>query len=88
MATEKLYDVVIQGDYDLVVLDTPPVKNALDFLDAPGRLARFLDKRIMKWFLAPYDERKIFGKLIRGTSAVVFRLFELYFWPRISQRFE
>jgi anion-transporting ArsA/GET3 family ATPase len=79
MATEKLYDVVIQGDYDLVVLDTPPVKNALDFLDAPGRLARFLDKRIMKWFLAPYDERKIFGKLIRGTSAVVFRLLSYIF---------
>ena len=79
MATEKLYDVVIQGDYDLEVLDTPPVKNALDFLDAPGRLARFLDKRIMKWFLAPYDERKIFGKLIRGTSAVVFRLLSYIF---------
>ena len=51
MATEKLYDVVNSGRYDLVVLDTPPVKNALDFLEAPGRLARFLDKRVMKWFL-------------------------------------
>ena len=79
MATEKLYDVVIKGDYDLVVLDTPPVKNALDFLDAPGRLARFLDKRIMKWFLTPYDEGKIFGRLIRGTSALVFRLLSYIF---------
>jgi anion-transporting ArsA/GET3 family ATPase len=79
MATEKLYDVVIQGDYDLVVLDTPPVKNALDFLDAPGRLARFLDKRIMKWFLAPYDEGRIFGRLVRGTSALVFRLLSYIF---------
>ncbi len=74
MATEKLYDVVASKRYDLVVLDTPPVKNALDFLEAPGRLARFLDKRIMKWFLEPYDERKVFGKLLFGTSAVVFRL--------------
>ncbi len=74
MATEKLYDVVASGRYDLVVLDTPPVKNALDFLEAPGRLARFLDKRIMKWFLEPYEERKVFGKLLFGTSAVVFRL--------------
>lgn len=74
MATEKLYDVVASGRYDLVVLDTPPVKNALDFLEAPGRLARFLDKRIMKWFLEPYEERKVFGKLLMGTSAVVFRL--------------
>jgi len=74
MATEKLYDVVHSGRYDLVVLDTPPVKNALDFLEAPGRLARFLDKRVMKWFLQPYDEGRVFGKLLMGTSAVVFRL--------------
>lgn len=74
MATEKLHDVVIGDRYDLVVLDTPPVKNALDFLDAPGRLARFLDRRVMKWFLQPYDKERVFGRLLSGTSAVVFRL--------------
>lgn len=74
MATEKLYDVVSSGRYDLVVLDTPPVKNALDFLEAPGRLARFFDRRIMKWFLTPYEEGRVFGKLLLGTSAVVFKL--------------
>ncbi|RME22202.1 MAG: ArsA family ATPase [Deltaproteobacteria bacterium] len=74
MATEMLYDVVTSGRYDLVVLDTPPAKNALDFLDAPGRLARFTDQRIMKWFLAPYEEPRGFGRLLMGTSAVVFRL--------------
>ena len=36
MATERLYDVMKSGRYDLVVLDTPPVKNALDFLESPG----------------------------------------------------
>lgn len=79
MATEKLYDVVNSGKYDLVVLDTPPVKNALDFLEAPGRLARFTDERIMKWFLTPYDEKRVFGKLLVGTSAVVFRLLAYIF---------
>jgi anion-transporting ArsA/GET3 family ATPase len=74
MATEKLYDVVESDRYELVVLDTPPVKNALDFLDAPGRLARFLDKRVMKWFLSPYDKDRVFGRLLTSTSAVVFRL--------------
>ena len=74
MATERLYDVVMGGRYDLVVLDTPPVKNALDFLESPGRLTRFLDKRVLQWFLAPYEEGRIFGRLFRGTSAVVFRL--------------
>jgi anion-transporting ArsA/GET3 family ATPase len=79
MATEKLYDVVAGGHYDLVVLDTPPVKNALDFLEAPGRLARFLDKHIVKWFLAPYDESRVFGRLLVGTSGVIFRLLGVVF---------
>jgi len=79
MATEKLHDVALSKRYDLVVLDTPPVKNALDFLEAPGRLARFLDRRIMKWFLTPYDEKRVFGRLLMGTSAVVFRLLAYIF---------
>lgn len=74
MATEQLYEVVNSGKYDLVVLDTPPVKNALDFLESPGRLVRFLDKRIMSWFLAPKEESRMFGRIFRGTSAVVYKL--------------
>ena len=74
MATEQLYEVVVSGRYDLVVLDTPPVKNALDFLESPGRLVQFLDKRILSWFLAPYEEKRVVGRLFRGTSAMVFKL--------------
>ncbi len=76
MATERLYDVVQSGRYDLVVLDTPPVKNALDFLDAPGRLARFLDKQIMKRLITPHDDDGgAFGsKLLGGATAVAYRL--------------
>ena len=74
MATEKLYDVISSNRYDLVILDTPPVKNALDFLESPGRMARFVDKRVMQWFLKPYEEKRVFGKLIAGTSAALFRL--------------
>ena len=74
MATEQLYDIVSTEKYDLVVLDTPPVKNALDFLESPGRLVQFLDKRILSWFLAPYEENRIMGRLFRGTSAMVFKL--------------
>lgn len=75
MATERLYDVHNSGRYDLIILDTPPVKNALDFLESPGRLARFLDRQIMKWFLTPYEEDRVFGKrFLIGTTAVVYRL--------------
>ena len=53
MASEKLYELAIEGDYDLVVVDTPPTRNALDFLQAPQRLARFLDHRLYKVLMMP-----------------------------------
>jgi anion-transporting ArsA/GET3 family ATPase len=68
-AIAKLYELDQDGDYDLLVLDTPPSRNALDFLDAPSRLTRFFQGRAIKMFLRP-------GTLVgRGTS-MVFSLME------------
>jgi anion-transporting ArsA/GET3 family ATPase len=53
MATEKLYDLHNTGLYDCIVIDTPPTRNALDFLDAPKRLTDFLEGRFLRMFLAP-----------------------------------
>jgi anion-transporting ArsA/GET3 family ATPase len=53
MAAEKLYELHSTGDFDLVVVDTPPTRNALDFLDAPGRLTRFLENRVFRLLLMP-----------------------------------
>ena len=53
MAMEKLYDLHQTGTYDLIVIDTPPTRNALDFLDAPRRLTDFLEGRFLRTFLAP-----------------------------------
>lgn len=50
---EKLGQLKASGDYDLVVVDTPPTRSALDFLDAPERLTTFLDGRLIKVLLAP-----------------------------------
>jgi anion-transporting ArsA/GET3 family ATPase len=54
MAMEKLLE--LQGDprFDLVVLDTPPTRHALDFLEAPDRLLGFLDTSVLRYFLKPY----------------------------------
>ncbi len=52
-AVAKLYELERDGDFDLLVLDTPPSRNALDFLDAPGRLTSFLDGRGVKAFIRP-----------------------------------
>ena len=54
MAMEKLYELYADGDYDLIVIDTPPTRNALDFLDAPKRMTEFFDSKVLRWFLLPY----------------------------------
>jgi anion-transporting ArsA/GET3 family ATPase len=53
MAMEKLYELHEEWDFDLVVVDTPPTRHALDFLDAPRRLTRFLDHRLYRLLMAP-----------------------------------
>ena len=53
MAMEKLYELHEESNFDLVVVDTPPTRNALDFLDAPRRLSRFLEHRLFRMLVAP-----------------------------------
>jgi anion-transporting ArsA/GET3 family ATPase len=53
MAMEKLYELHHSGRFDLIVVDTPPTRHALDFLDAPGRLLRFLNNRIFRLLMMP-----------------------------------
>jgi anion-transporting ArsA/GET3 family ATPase len=52
-AVAKLYDLDQEGKFDLLVLDTPPSRNAVDFLEAPGRLTSFLEGRALKAFMRP-----------------------------------
>jgi anion-transporting ArsA/GET3 family ATPase len=68
MAMEKLHELHQEGRYDLLVLDTPPTRNALDFLDAPRRLTEFVDSRTLQLFTAPAGiGLKLLG---RGTGLV------------------
>ena len=53
MAAEKLYELNGDDRFDLVVVDTPPSREALDFLDAPKKLTNFLDHRVYRWLVAP-----------------------------------
>jgi anion-transporting ArsA/GET3 family ATPase len=53
MAMEKLGQLRASDEWDLIVVDTPPSRSALDFLDAPQRLARFLDGRVLRLLMAP-----------------------------------
>ena len=53
MAMEKLYELTGSEDFDIVVVDTPPTRNALDLLDAPRRLTQFLENRLFRALMAP-----------------------------------
>jgi anion-transporting ArsA/GET3 family ATPase len=67
-AVAKLYDISREERFDVVVLDTPPSRNALDFLDAPDRLTDFFEGRALKLFLVPTGiAARVMG---RGTSVV------------------
>lgn len=50
---EKLFELHSEGRFDLLVLDTPPSRNALDFLDAPMRLTQFIEGRSLQLFIRP-----------------------------------
>ena len=63
MAMEKLYEIHAEGRYDLLVLDTPPSRNALDFLEAPNRLLQFIDGRALQMFMKPTGiGMRVFGR--------------------------
>ena len=72
MAMEKLGQLKATGDYDLIVVDTPPTRSALDFLDAPQRMTTLLDGRMVKILLAP---AKASGKAYLKVVTAGFNVF-------------
>lgn len=70
MAMEKLGQLLSQDRWDLIVVDTPPSRNALDFLDAPKRLGSFMDSRLWRLLLAP---GRGIGRLITGVMALAMK---------------
>jgi anion-transporting ArsA/GET3 family ATPase len=68
MAMEKLFELHAENRYDLLVLDTPPTRSALDFLEAPRRLMQFIEGRALQVFMRPTGfGMRVFG---RGTSVM------------------
>jgi anion-transporting ArsA/GET3 family ATPase len=67
MAMEKLFELHTEGDFDMLVLDTPPSRNALDFLEAPRRLTQFIEGKSLKVFMKPTG----FAAKVAGRGATV-----------------
>ena len=71
-AMAKLYELRHERDFDVIVLDTPPSRNAVDFLDTPTRLLGFLEGRALKVFLSPGGlAARVFGR----STGIVFAIF-------------
>jgi anion-transporting ArsA/GET3 family ATPase len=79
MAMEKLLELSADERFDLVVLDTPPTRHALDFLEAPDRLVGFLDTRILRFFLKPYFVAgRLTLKIATRTGAIALGLIDKF----------
>jgi len=77
MAIEQLCTLHAGGEYDLIVVDTPPTRHALEFLEAPQRIADFLDRGVIKWFVRPYFSASWSTmRLVNRTAGFLFRRLE------------
>jgi len=86
MASEKLYDIFHENEFDLIVMDTPPSRNALDFLDAPKRLFDFLEGRVIHWFIRPYALVGKFSlKLVNRSASFAFKIMERFTGVEVLQ---
>jgi anion-transporting ArsA/GET3 family ATPase len=86
IAMERLFEVHAGGSYDLIVVDTPPTRNALDFLDAPRRMADFFSSRLLRWLIVPYRSRLV-NLASRPFYQVADRILGTQFLADISEFF-
>jgi anion-transporting ArsA/GET3 family ATPase len=79
MAMEKLLELTADERFEIVVLDTPPTRHALDFLEAPDRLVSFLDTKILRFFLKPYFVAgRLTLKIATRTGAIALGLVDKF----------
>ena len=86
IAMERLHEIHSSGRYDLIVVDTPPTRNAIDFLDAPERMADFFSSRLLRWLIAPYRSR-VFNAASKPFYAVADRILGAQFLQDIAEFF-
>ena len=86
IAMERLYEIHSEGKYDLIVVDTPPTRNALDFLDAPRRMADFFSSRLLRWLIVPYRSRLV-NVAAKPFYSVADRILGTQFLADISEFF-
>jgi anion-transporting ArsA/GET3 family ATPase len=86
IAMERLHELHSSGRYDLIVVDTPPTRNALDFLDAPERMEEFFGGRLLRWLTAPMRNRVV-GAASRPFLTIADRILGARFLQDIAEFF-
>ncbi len=86
IAMERVFEIHSEGKYDLIVVDTPPTRNALDFLDAPARMADFFSSRLLRWLIVPYRS-KLVNVATKPFYQVADRILGTQFLADISEFF-
>jgi anion-transporting ArsA/GET3 family ATPase len=83
---ERLYEIHASGRYDLIVVDTPPTRNAIDFLEAPERMADFFSSRLLRWLTVPARSR-VFTVASKPFYTVADRILGSQFLQDIAEFF-
>ncbi len=86
IAMERLYEIHASGRYDLIIVDTPPSRSAVDFLDAPEKMAEFFGSRLLRWLTVPYRS-KLFASASRPFYHVADRILGQEFLRDIADFF-
>jgi len=86
IAMERLYELHSTGEWDLIVVDTPPTRNALDFLDAPARMAEFFSSRLLRWLIAP-SRSTLVGLASKPFTQIADRILGTQFLGDITEFF-
>ncbi len=86
LAMEQLHDLHATGSFDIVIVDTPPSRNALSILDAPSRMAEFFGSRLLRWLTVPYRSR-FFTAASRPFYQVADRVLGSHFLQDIADFF-
>lgn len=86
IAMERLYEIHASGRYDLIVVDTPPTRNAIDFLEAPERMADFFSSRLLRWLTVPARSR-VFTMASKPFYTVADRILGSQFLEDITEFF-
>ncbi len=86
IAMERLYEAYSEKKYDLIIVDTPPTRNAIDFLKAPERMADFFSSRLLRWLTVP-SRSKIMSFASRPFYQIADRVLGTKFLSEISEFF-